>query len=132
MYKGKPFELPESSNIIGFVYLIENETTGMKYIGKKQFYSKRTKPPLKGKVRKRKVIIESDWKSYCGSNDVLKEEVTDQKHTIRKTILKLCSSKGEMSYYEAKYQFETDAILDPLYYNSWISCKIHKSHINSP
>jgi len=40
-------EIPEG--VIGFVYLITNNQSGQKYIGKKLAQFKRTKPPLKGK-----------------------------------------------------------------------------------
>ena len=57
---------------IGFVYMVTDKETGMKYIGKKGFFSKVTKPPLKGKKRKRRSLKESDWKKYCGSSEAVK------------------------------------------------------------
>ena len=45
----------------GFVYLITELDTDIKYIGKKFFWSTRKLPPLKGKSRKRIKVIESDW-----------------------------------------------------------------------
>ena len=45
-------------------------------------------------------------------------------------IIKLCKSKGECSYYEAKYQFDHNVLLrKDEFYNGWISCKIHSNHI---
>jgi hypothetical protein len=44
-------------------------------------------------------------------------------------ILKLCKTKGECSYYEAKYQFEYDVLLKDEFYNEFIGCKIHSKHL---
>lgn len=125
IYKGEIVE--DIGNYIGFVYIITNLRTERKYIGKKNFYFSKTKQ-LKGKKKKYKV--ESDWKDYFGSNEELNHHVNifgqDQ---FRREILRFCSSKGEMSYFEAKYQFQYDVLESDQYYNSWISCKIHKKHL---
>jgi hypothetical protein len=114
----------------GFVYCITNRATGKKYIGKKFFWSKRTLPPLKGKTRKRKKIVMSDWQDYYGSNEELKMLVEKNgKDIYHREILRLCKTKGECSYYEAKLQFENDVLLSDEYYNEFIGCKIHASHI---
>jgi hypothetical protein len=124
-YKGEIVE--DIGNYIGFVYIITNLRTERKYIGKKNFYFSKTKQ-LKGKKKKYKV--ESDWKDYFGSNEELNHHVNifgqDQ---FRREILRFCSSKGEMSYFEAKYQFEYNVLETEQFYNSWISCKIHKKHL---
>jgi len=124
-YKGEVVE--DIGNYIGFVYMITNLRTERKYIGKKNFYFSKTKQ-LKGKKKKYKV--ESDWKDYFGSNEELNHHVNifgqDQ---FRREILRFCSSKGEMSYFESKYQFQNDVLESDQWYNSWISCKIHKKHL---
>jgi hypothetical protein len=125
IYKGEIVE--DIGNYIGFVYMITNLRTERKYIGKKNFYFSKTKQ-LKGKKKKYKV--ESDWKDYFGSNEELNHHVNifgqDQ---FRREILRFCSSKGEMSYFESKYQFQNDVLESDQWYNSWISCKIHKKHL---
>jgi len=55
-------------------------------------------------------------------------EEKGQDNYIRE-ILKLCRTKGECSYYEAKYQFEFDVLLSDEYYNEFIGCKIHSKHV---
>ena len=60
---------------IGFVYEITDTQTDMKYIGKKKFWSRVTRPPLKGRKNKRRSLKESDRKSYYGSSEVVKELV---------------------------------------------------------
>ena len=125
IYKGEIVE--DIGNYIGFVYIITNLRTERKYIGKKNFYFSKTKQ-LKGKKKKYKV--ESDWKDYFGSNEELNHHVNIfGQDCFRREILRFCSSKGEMSYFEAKYQFQYDVLESDQYYNSWISCKIHKKHL---
>lgn len=112
----------------GFVYEITNLSNNKKYIGKKQFWFKKYKS-IKGK--KKGYLAESDWRTYYGSNDNLNEEVkTIGSENFNRVILKLCGSKSECSYWEAKYQFECDVLLKPdEYYNQWISVKVTRKHI---
>lgn len=51
---------------------------------------------------------------------------------FRREILRLCKTKSEMSYYEAKYQFETDCLMKPNeYYNGWIAVKVRRNQLSS-
>lgn len=126
LYKNKEFleeHIPE--NIIGFVYCITNTKTNRKYIGKKIFFNTIKRPPLKGKKRKRIEKVKSDWQTYYGSNEVLKEEVsTGNPEDYHREILHLCKNKTEMAYMETKEQFDRGVLLTDEYYNSWISAKI--------
>ena len=112
----------------GFVYIITNNTSNKKYIGKKFFYSSKQRQ-VKGKKKKYKA--ESDWITYYGSNEQLTKDVQELgMESFNREILKLCKTKGECSYYEAKYQFQDDCILKPdSFYNSWIMCRIHRKHM---
>lgn len=128
LYKGHPVTDELVENRVGFVYLITNKVNGRKYIGKKLFSFSRTKKPLKGRVRKRRAKVASDWQTYYGSNKDLCEDV--KKHGpehFEREILRLCDSKSECNYWEAKLQFERDAILSDSYYNQWIICKVHRN-----
>lgn len=123
-YQGKTVDsIPEG--VIGFVYLITNITNDKKYIGKKLTQFKKTKPPLKGKTRKRRTTVESDWRDYWGSSDYLNEDVkslgTDK---FTREILYYCTSKAELSYLEAKEQFDREVLLTDEYYNGIINCRI--------
>ena len=133
-YQNIPFEPTEEelSQWQGFVYMITERSSAKKYIGKKFFWSRRRLPPLKGKTRKRIVIKESDWKTYYGSSEDLKTlvEKTGDDNYYRE-IPKLCKTKGECSYYEAKEQFERDVLLRDDYYNEFIGCKIHSKHLSN-
>jgi len=131
-YEGEEFTSEMIEDYVGFVYLITDLTNGKKYVGKKLFVSKRKLPPLKGKTRKRTVIKESDWKDYFGSSDEVKSLVeSNGRDSFRREILHLCNSKGEMSYLEAKEQFDREVLLSDEYYNGIINCKIHRSHVKS-
>lgn len=126
IYENKPFEeIPDG--IIGYVYEITCKPNSKRYLGKKNFYFSKTKQ-VKGK--KKKFKIESDWQTYFGSNKEIQEHVALYgEHNFERKILRLCSSKGEMSYYETKYIFETDAIISEQYYNDWCMCRVRRSHV---
>jgi Putative endonuclease segE, GIY-YIG domain len=121
-------EIPEG--VIGFVYLITNLTTGQKYIGKKLAQFKRTKPPLKGKKLKRRSTVESDWREYYGSSDRLNADLQAQgPEKFTREILYYCKSKAEMSYLEAREQFERRVLESDDYYNGIINVRVGGSNI---
>ena len=125
-------QLPE--DVVGFVYLITNITTGKMYVGKKLAkFAKTTYKvvKLKNGTKKRKKIrskINSDWQDYFGSSDELnKDVILLGQDSFKREILRYCKSKSEMSYYEAKYQFDNDVLLnEDKWYNGWISVKVRK------
>ena len=114
----------------GFVYLITNLSNNKKYIGKKNFWKPKILPINKTRKRRVRTRTESDWRDYYGSSQevILLVEQTGRDN-FQREILKLCKTKGEMSYYEAKYQFEKDVLLNDEYYNEFIGCKIHSKHL---
>lgn len=126
--------LPE--DVVGFVYMITNKSTGRKYIGKKlsKFKKIRLKTSrLKNGTKKKSKIryeIDSDWQTYYGSNTVLSEEVkTTGSENFHRQILRYCYSKNELNYWEAKYQFDYGVLLSGDWYNEWISVKVRKLKI---
>ena len=126
IYNDKIFTEEQIGDNYGFVYEI-TDPNGKKYIGKKFFYSSKTKQ-VKGK--KKKMKVSSDWKTYFGSNEELKGEVSKQgKENFTRTILHLCKSKGECGYLEAKEQFTKGVLESDNYYNTWIMVRVRKSHI---
>jgi hypothetical protein len=123
-YEGKTIDLiPEEYE--GFVYLITNKTTGQKYIGKKLAKFKTTKPPLKGKKNKRRGFKESDWREYWGSSDRLNEDVKNLgEDNFSREILYFCKSRAEMSYIEAREQFDRRVLETDEYYNGIINVRV--------
>lgn len=123
-YQGNTVEeIPEGC--IGFVYLITNTTNDKKYIGKKLAQFKKSKPPLKGKKNRRKYTVESDWRDYWSSSDNLKADVAalgEDKFT--REILYWCTSKAELSYLEAKEQFDRRVLETDEYYNGIINVRV--------
>jgi len=131
-YEDKPYEPTEEElkEWQGFVYVITDNSNSKKYVGKKGFWSKVTRPPLKGKTRKRRSVIESDWKSYYGSSEQVKTMLLEHgEGNFHREILHFGKSKGELSYLEAKEQFDRCVLLDDEYYNGIINCRIHRSHV---
>ena len=129
-YRGIDAEELDFSSYVAFVYCIEHDKTGKRYFGKKRLRKKVSRKPLKGKKRRRISYKESDWKDYWGSNEALQQEVEVQgAKAFTRTILRLCKTLSESSYYEAKIQFENDVLLHPdKYYNEWISCRLRSDH----
>jgi len=124
-YNGEYIDTP--GEFIGFVYLITNQITGKKYIGKKNFYFSKTKQ-VKGK--KKRFKIESDWLDYYGSNKELLTDVEKLgKEHFKREILMLCHTKGDFAYYEAKLQFDNKVLEGDQYYNTWIMVRVHKKHL---
>jgi hypothetical protein len=114
----------------GFVYLITELDTDKKYIGKKNFWRPKILPKNSKRTRRIKTRVESDWRGYYGSNKELQLLVEQRGPSgYKREILRLCRTKGEMSYYEAKLQFENDVLIRDDYYNSFIGCKIHSRHL---
>ena len=114
----------------GFVYIITDLTNGKKYVGKKFFWKPKTLPVTKTRKRRVKTRVESDWRNYYGSSKEVQRLVeSNGKDKYKREILKLCLTKGECSYYEAKYQFDYDVLLSDEFYNELISCKIHSRHV---
>lgn len=123
-------ELYNIEDYYGFVYVIIEKSTGKKYIGKKFFWSSKILPVTKTRKRRKKTLVESDWMQYYGSSVEVKSLVEQNGvDNYKRIILRLCKSKGECSYYEAKYQFDNDVLLRDDFYNEFIGCKIHSKHL---
>jgi hypothetical protein len=130
MYRNKVY-VPENLDpklLYGFVYEITNKDNGKKYIGKKFFWS--VKSYQKNKKRKKKKV-ESDWQDYYGSSELLLEDLNKiGVEQFDRKILRLCKTKSECAYFEAKYQFDYKVLESDEYYNSWIMVKVRKAHLN--
>lgn len=127
LYNNKEFTEKDIGDYFGFVYLIENLIDNRRYIGKKFFTRAGTKQ-IKGK--KKKVRLSSGWVNYWSSSKELQEDIKKLgEENFTRTILFLCKTRSECSYRETKEIFTRDALLSENFYNSWVSCKIHKAHV---
>ena len=126
--------LPEEC--IGFVYLITNNITGRKYIGKKLAKFRKTTYKtikLKNGTKKKKKIrskIDSDWREYYGSSDLLLKDIqTLGVENFTREILYYCTSKAELSYLEAREQFDRKVLETDDYYNGIINLRVGGSKL---
>ena len=133
IYKGEYYEPSEdvtskSFPYHGFVYLIENLENSMSYVGKKGFTFSKTRQVNKKKKRFR---AESDWRTYYGSSEALSKDLEVYGEDVfRRTILHLCRSKGECSYFELYEQMARQVLIRDDYYNTWVSARVRNSHLN--
>ena len=119
-YLERTFNSSDVLDYFGFVYLITNKSNQRQYIGRKYFWSFRTPPG-----KKRKVKQESDWKKYYGSCPELKEDLKRYgKEIFKREILSLHTTKGTCNYEETKQLFLNNVLSEalddgtPAYYNS--------------
>ena len=109
----------------GFVYCIVNLTNNKKYIGKKCFWNKIKRKPLKGQKRIRRDVIESDWKNYWGSCKQLKEDIKQHgKDKFMRVILKCFHNKFDLAYQELKLQIDQEVLFRDDYYNNIIQVRL--------
>ena len=135
-YKGETFTVDQAQELIdagaiGFVYEITDIKDGKKYIGKKLLSSVRKLPPLKGQKKKRVKRAQSDWLTYHGSSTSVCTILSERPNDLFREILVICYAKGELSYMEAKIQFEREVLLSDDYHNGIISCRINKTHVKN-
>ena len=122
LYKEKEIkelsDIPE--NTFGFIYEVTHIPTGRKYLGKKQLLSVQKKALGKkelalitdGRASKKKTVIkESDWKTYYGSHNEIKQLIKDKKHLeFTREILIFTPNKKLHTYYENKFLFSKGVI----------------------
>lgn len=113
-----------------FVYLITNLLTGRRYIGLKQTTFAKTRQ-VKGK--KKRVLVESDWREYWSSSDELQKDVEKfGQENFRREILYWCKLKSHANYLEAREQMDRRVLEHPdLYYNGIVNCRVSRNHIKS-
>lgn len=124
------WEFPHDFDIsewFGFIYRITELSSGKEYLGKKQFHQHLRKA-VKGKVNKKKVIKESDWKTYTSSSTHINKAIADfGKDKFKFEIESLHKTRGSLVYAEVRYQVIEDVLRARLadgtrkYFNGMIS-----------
>ena len=121
---------------IGFVYKITNTQNDKFYIGKKVFFitrkmkiSNREKKKTETMKRFKYVSKESDWKTYYGSCQELKDDINkSDKSLFKREILQFCKTKKGITYLELEYQIRYN-VLENNSYNNNILGKFYKKDI---
>lgn len=119
-------DMPEGT--YGFIYKVTHIPTGKMYIGKKVLYFERNKrlgkrelaalkeerkaKGIGGRVpAKKKVITESDWKTYYGSQKEILELVKNGKQEeFKREILQYVPDKKQLTYFECKQLFINEVL----------------------
>jgi hypothetical protein len=130
-------------NCVGFVYKITNIRTGKFYIGRKSLFSNTKKKLTKAelalqtgpgrKPTSKRVIAESNWLDYWGSNKTILQEIKEGgKEDFRKEILKFCFNKKQLSYWELHYQCINEVLFTDKSYNDSIAAKFFRKDLVNP
>jgi hypothetical protein len=124
----------------GYIYMTTNLETNRSYIGKKNFFHKTNVklgkkelaalPVTRGRTKQTKLVVKpSDWKTYYGSSQEIKEDLKKYpKDKFVRVLLKLCKSKKSLTYYENKYLFQYGVLEDP---KKWINDNIQGRFFSS-
>jgi hypothetical protein len=118
---------PEGS--IGLVYRITNIINGKVYIGKKSLVQVKLK---RIGNRNKRLLVESNWREYWGSNKQLLEDIAYHGEVnFHREVLHWCKTKGDASYLELKEQILQGVLEDPnKFYNRYIGARIHSKHLS--
>jgi len=124
-------------NAIGFVYVIRFDD-GSKYIGKKNFYTKRKRKFGKKEAAlvtdKRKklyevVVKESNWREYTSSNTEVNRLIKEG-NGYEKRIIEYAYTPKQLTYREARWLFHADVLrLNGDWLNDNIQAKFFKKEV---
>jgi len=97
-YDGDDFDV---NNYFGFIYIITNQLTGKKYLGRKFFHVH----------QKRKRVRESPWRTYMGSCKPLSADIKEfGKANFTFEIFRLYTTRGGLSYFETYHLAINDVL----------------------
>lgn len=125
-FNGQLFDTDQINKSEGFVYMVINQQTGQKYIGRKYFFEIRK---VRGKLRRQR--RESNWKSYYGSSERIKADIEEiGREAFLRTILSIHKTRGDCNYAEVREQFSHNVLESEGYYNDNISGKWHNKPLH--
>ena len=121
--KWKGREEINSEKYFGFIYKITNKETGKFYVGKKAYWHNKKKkltkkqlaelPSTPGRKPIHEVVrVESDWKTYWGSNKQLLVDIKQHgEENFECWIYKQCLTKKQLTYWEMHYQCKEEVLI---------------------
>jgi hypothetical protein len=142
LHEGKEYtkmsDFPDTA--VGFVYKVTNTKSGKFYVGKKILRNVLTKKLTKKEIsewvkpgripKKRKEVKESNWTDYYGSSKLVMEDIKLLgKDAFTREILKICTAKKQMSYWETYYQMVME-VLSVDSYNENIAGKWYRRDVS--
>ncbi len=131
----KPYEIHDLSDYEGFVYLITNELTNRKYVGRKYLWAKTSKKVV-GRKRRVRSVKESDWQTYKSSCKELVQDINKfGLENFKFEILSFHRTRAETNYEETKQQFIRDVLYSRIngqyeYYNENILSRYFRKRID--
>lgn len=130
LHNSLPVEEIDIKQYPAFVYRITNLLDGRFYIGYKQTSFSKTKQ-VKGK--KKKSMVESDWRDYWSSSDELKADVARLGEVnFKREILYFCNSKSMASYLELREQIDCRVMENPdTTYNGIVNARVSRMHLKN-
>jgi hypothetical protein len=103
----------DPSEWIGFAYSILNKLNGKSYFGKK-FFQATTHRRLVGKKNRKKIVKESNWRTYTGSCKNLNADIEKYgEENFEFVILGLYESRSSLAYAECRNILLSDSLLYP-------------------
>lgn len=140
IYKDKEIQTIEDfqEGTFGFIYVTTHIPTGKKYLGKKSLYHNIKKklgkkelaeqPITRGRTATTKQVIkESDWKTYYGSEEFIKQQIKlGKKEEFTREIIHLVTNKKLLTYFECKYLFNSGVLESDTWLNSNILGKFYR------
>lgn len=111
------------NDYFGYIYITHNTRDDNFYLGRKVFFFNQKKKlgkkellieKAKGKRGRtpthKRVIKESDWRTYYGSHNDIKKWAKEIPECLDRYVVRLCTNKKELTYYENKYLFKFGVI----------------------
>ena len=120
-FNGEPFLELEDTSFQGFVYLITNNLSGRRYIGRKYFWSLRKKRKTKKNPSTRRQRSESDWKDYWSSSDYVHADIKEFGiENFTREILMICKTRGDCNRIETMLLWENRVLETDDFYNETV------------
>jgi hypothetical protein len=70
-----------------------------------------------------------NFEKYCGSSEVLIDFINNPEWMFDKKIIRICKTKGDLTYYEAKYLMMYDALKRSIFLNNNILGTFYRKNL---